>query len=156
LFRPAAPQDAADQVPIDEYYSYDAYGVVLSGNPTPANPAATNLLYTGEQWDTSAQSYYLRARYYDPLNGRFNRTDPYPGNAHDPQSLHKYLCCHANPVNGLDPTRYSDFSLVGLVNNIAIRVLCFWMCHGSAILSAVRMAVILPGQPMPFPVWLWL
>jgi RHS repeat-associated protein len=64
----------------------------------------TNMLYTGEQFDTDAQQYYLRARYYNPLNGRFNRMDPYAGNTHDPQSLHKYLYCHANPVNAADPT----------------------------------------------------
>lgn len=64
-------------------YSYDAYGVMLGGNPTREAPAATNLLYSGEQWDTSAQQYYLRARYYDPLNGRFNRTDPFAGNQKD-------------------------------------------------------------------------
>jgi hypothetical protein len=30
--------------------------------------------------------------------------DPFAGNNQDPQSLHKYLYCHANPVNNLDPT----------------------------------------------------
>jgi RHS repeat-associated protein len=83
---------------------------MLGGNPTSSAPAATNLLYTGEQFDTDAQQYYLRARYYNPLNGRFNRMDPYAGNTHDPQSLHKYLYCHANPINRLDPTGY--FSLL--------------------------------------------
>ncbi|MHC4743572.1 MAG: RHS repeat-associated core domain-containing protein [Planctomycetota bacterium] len=94
----------ADGTTIDDTFSYDAYGVMLGGNPTPGAPAATNLLYAGEQWDNSAQSYYLRARYYDPLNGRFNRMDPYAGSPQDPQSLHKYLYCHNNPVNGIDPS----------------------------------------------------
>jgi RHS repeat-associated protein len=88
-------------------YSYDAYGNLLGGNPgTPQNPGspATNLLYAGEQFDIDAQQYYLRARYYDPSSGRFNRLDPASGNHTDPQSLHKYLYCHANPVNGVDPT----------------------------------------------------
>ncbi len=85
-------------------YSYDAYGVMLGGNPTPASPAATNLLYAGEQFDTAAPQYYLRARYYDPLNGRFTQMDPYAGNNEDPQSLHKYLYCHANPTNSVDPS----------------------------------------------------
>jgi RHS repeat-associated protein len=65
---------------------------------------ATNLLYTGEQWDSAAQMYNLRARYYNPSNGLFNRTDPHLGNYQDPQSLHKYLYCHANPLNNIDPT----------------------------------------------------
>ncbi|KPJ66107.1 MAG: hypothetical protein AMJ43_09060, partial [Coxiella sp. DG_40] len=44
-----------------------------------------------------------RARYYDPLNGRFNRVDPFAGNTQDPQSLHKYLYANCNPVNAIDP-----------------------------------------------------
>jgi RHS repeat-associated protein len=69
----------------------------------PAN-AATSLLYTGEMYDSSASMYYLRARWYDQQTGRFNRMDPFAGNNQDPQSLHKYLYCHANPVNGIDPS----------------------------------------------------
>jgi len=34
---------------------------------------------------------YLRARFYDPASGTFNRLDPFAGNLADPQSLHKYL-----------------------------------------------------------------
>jgi RHS repeat-associated protein len=96
--------DSTGNLIADESYSYDAYGVMLGGNPTREAPAATSLLYAGEQFDTHLQQYYLRARYYDPLNGVFNQTDPYPGNHQDPQSLHKYLYCHANPINNVDPT----------------------------------------------------
>jgi hypothetical protein len=46
----------------------------------------------------------LRARWYNPQNGLFNRIDPFSGNTHDPQSLHKYLYCHANPINAIDPS----------------------------------------------------
>jgi RHS repeat-associated protein len=106
--------DGQQRVGVSEYYSYDAYGVMVDGNPTSASPTQTNMLYAGEQWDNSAQMYYLRARYYDPLNGRFNQLDPYAGNNEDPQSLHKYLYCHANPVNGIDPGG-NEMSLIGLV-----------------------------------------
>ena len=33
---------------ITDTFSYDAYGVMLGGNPTPASPAATPLLYASE------------------------------------------------------------------------------------------------------------
>jgi RHS repeat-associated protein len=85
-------------------YGYDAYGVMLGGNPNNSAPAATSLLYAGEQFDLDAQQYYLRARYYDQNTGRFNRMDSFPGNYQDPQSLHKYLYCHNNPVNAVDPS----------------------------------------------------
>jgi len=98
---------------VDDSYSYDAYGVLLQEDTTALRTRpgyvdqtslATNLLYAGEHFDTDTQQYYNRARWYDPLNGRFNRVDPFAGNMQDPQSLHKYLYCHANPVNAVDPS----------------------------------------------------
>ncbi len=79
-----------------EDYSYDAYGVMLGGNPEPG-ALSTNLLYAGEQFDAHLQQYYLRARYYDQNTGRFNRMDPFTGDYQAPQSLHKYLYAHKNP-----------------------------------------------------------
>ena len=73
---------------------------------------ATSILYSGEQTDASGLQY-LRARYYDPANGRFNRLDPFAGNNSDPQSLHKYLYAHANPVMNTDPTGRFVFGIVG-------------------------------------------
>jgi len=88
-------------------FDYDAYGVALT--PLPSD----GLYYTGEQYDSSLSQYYLRARYYNPDNGRFNRTDDFAGNMQDPQSLHKYTYCHANPVNAIDLSgQFGDFNLV--------------------------------------------
>ena len=98
----------------------------MRGNPgTPSNPSdtSTHLLYTGEQWDIAAQSYYLRARYYDPGIGRFNRADDFSGNNVDPQSLHKYIYTHGNPINGIDPS--GRFAIGGIVLGIALSLLMF-------------------------------
>ncbi|UCF00177.1 MAG: RHS repeat-associated core domain-containing protein [Planctomycetota bacterium] len=103
----------SDGTTITDSFSYDAYGVMLGGNPTSS--PATSLLYAGEQFDVDAQMYYLRARYYNPSNGLFNRVDPFSGNNVDPQSLHKYLYAHGNPVNGIDP---SGGSLLGIAVHI--------------------------------------
>jgi hypothetical protein len=46
----------------------------------------------------------MRARMYDPTTGRFTSTDPVAGNYSNPQSLHKYLYCNADPINGIDPS----------------------------------------------------
>lgn len=86
---------------IVESYNYDAYGKAHGFTPTNAS---TNLLYAGEWHDSTAQQYYLRTRWYNPTNGRFNRMDPFAGNNRDPQSLHKYLYVHCNPINNIDPT----------------------------------------------------
>ena len=101
-------------------YSYDAYGVMLGGNPTTDAPKATNLLYSGEQFDANVSQYYLRARYYNQNNGTFNRVDPYSGNISDPQSLHKYAYVHNNPVNGIDPSGMMTLlSVASTISNIA-------------------------------------
>jgi len=78
-------------------------------------------LYAGEQSENDAQGYYLRTLYYDPLNGRFNRTDPFAGSLQDPQSLHKYLYAHDNPINNTDPTA-----------SIFRRSMKLWPANGSA------------------------
>jgi len=101
--------DTTGNLATDQVFSYDGYGVLLGYTGTPQ----TNLLYCGEYFDSDLKQYNLRARYYDPYSGRFNQLDLYAGNNADPQSLHKYLYCHANPVNGIDPTgKIGEFSLV--------------------------------------------
>ena len=85
---------------IAEIYAFDAYGNAVGFNTATAK---TEFLYSGEQFDSKIGQQYLRARYYNPANGTFNRLDPFFGNLNDPQSLHKYTYCHANPVNNWDP-----------------------------------------------------
>ena len=80
-------------------FCYDAFG-----NTIGTAPSATDYRYAGERLDTTTGWYYLRQRYYDPKTGRFNRLDPFWGNASDPQSLHKYTYCHGDPVNHVDPS----------------------------------------------------
>jgi RHS repeat-associated protein len=88
-----------------QLFAYDAYGNLLnlSGYATAISQALTAYLYSGERTDRTGLQY-LRARFYDPATGRFNRLDPFAGNFEDPLSLHKYLYTHSDPVNGIDPT----------------------------------------------------
>lgn len=88
---------------VTDTYDFDAFGnVVNSAGSTP------NLyLYRGEQYDPDLNLYYLRARYFNPLTGRFLSTDPAAGIPTDPASLHKYLYAGANPVNRVDPTGWA-------------------------------------------------
>jgi RHS repeat-associated protein len=98
---------------IVELYSFDAYGNAIGFDPSVA---LTEFLYSGEQFDSKIGQQYLRARYYDPATGRFNRLDPFFGNLSDPHSLHKYLYIHANPINGIDPNGLTTMSLSMAIN----------------------------------------
>jgi RHS repeat-associated protein len=55
--------------------------------------------YRGEQYDPDLGLYYLRARYYNPVTGRFLNVDPMAG---DGQRRYEYA--DADPVNGMDPS----------------------------------------------------
>jgi len=122
--------DGSGEPVVTESYDYDSYGVMLGSGAGSADAAATNLLYCGEQYDSSLSQYYLRARYYDPSNGRFTTLDPYAGNTSDPQSLHKYTYCHNDPVNAIDPSgaAIQDYNLSSLMTAIAITAVVAVIC----------------------------
>ena len=61
-------------------------------------------LYRGEQYDPDLGLYYLRARYFNPLTGRFLTTDPAAGRTPNPASFHKYAYANGDPVNWIDPS----------------------------------------------------
>ena len=84
-------------------YEYDAFGNEVNHTGTTPN----NYLYRGEQYDSDLGLYYLRARYYDPLTGRFLSRDPADGDSENPSTLHKYLYAGGDPVNGWDPTGWN-------------------------------------------------
>ncbi len=46
-------------------YSFDAYGHMLGSQAGMQAKQATSMLYAGEQFDSTLQQYYLRARYYN-------------------------------------------------------------------------------------------
>ena len=84
-------------------YDYDAWGNAL--NTTGSTPNV--YLYRGEQFDSDLSLYYLRARYFNAVTGRFLSTDPAEGDVADPVTLHKYLYANADPVNRIDPTGWA-------------------------------------------------
>jgi RHS repeat-associated protein len=89
--------DAAGNV--TDTYTYEAFGDLLHRTGTTEN----SYLFTGEQYDPNAGFYYLRARYYNPEDGRFITTDPWEGNISNPASLQKYIYVQNNPVIFFDP-----------------------------------------------------
>ena len=60
--------------------------------------------YRAEQYEPDLDLYYLRARYMNPVTGRFFSRDPEDGIPTDPKTLHKYMYAGGDPVNLSDPT----------------------------------------------------
>lgn len=83
-------------------YDYDAFGNEKNPDTTDTNP----FRYCGEYFDKETGTYYLRARYYNPLIGRFITEDSYWGKEKDPLSLNLYTYCGNNPVIYIDPSGF--------------------------------------------------
>jgi RHS repeat-associated protein len=109
---------------ITDSYAYDAYGLLLGDRPAASQPSSAALLFAGQRFDAHLQQYHLRARFYDPSNGRFTQLDPFHGVQADPQSLHKYVYAHADPVNRVDPTGLFG-SLSEAMTSLAIQAVLF-------------------------------
>jgi len=100
-------------------YNYEAYGTAITG--TWSGIPETSLRYCGEQFDSTLNMYNLRARFYNPVNGRFNARDSFKGNNEDPESLHKYAYGNCDPVNRIDPS--GQFSLIQALVVISLAVI---------------------------------
>ncbi len=120
-------------------YDYDAYGNELTRDLNDTNP----FRYCGEYYDVETGFIYLRARYYDPMVGRFTTVDP----AKD--GLNWYAYCNNNPVafvdrNGLWPSWGQILSAVVTVAITAVvvtAVVASAGAAGAAIGLGVSMAV---------------
>lgn len=89
---------------VTDTYTFDAYGAQIASTGTTSNP----YLYSGERFDQNIGLYHLRARYYNPLSGRFGTMDSHQGDIFDPATLHKYTYAQADPVNRVDPSGLAD------------------------------------------------
>jgi RHS repeat-associated protein len=80
------------------HLTYDAFGNITSQTNAAKQPHVT---YTGRYWDADAGLYYYRARWYDPIVGRFISEDPKGFAAGDPNLL-RYV--KNSPLTHVDPT----------------------------------------------------
>ena len=84
---------------LETCYHYDAFGNLLESREGISN----RILYTGQQYDQETEQYYLRARYYNPIIGRFTQEDTYRGDG-----LNLYAYCGNNPVMYYDPSGHDS------------------------------------------------
>ena len=86
--------DSASQ--LVQRYEYDAYGNIVSvQDPAFKQPYA----YTGREWDDESGLYYYRARYYDPVVGRFLQEDPIGLRG----GINRFAYVNGNPLKYTDP-----------------------------------------------------
>ena len=89
-------------------YEYDAWGV-----PEVCKEQTENrFLFNGQQYDAVTGQYYLRARFYNPVIGRFTQEDTYRGDG-----LNLYTYCQNNPVYYVDPSGHQCESGATRVEN---------------------------------------
>ena len=86
-------------------YTYDAFGVVITETETVDNP----FRYASYWYDSETGLYYLMARYYNPVNGRFLSEDP----ARD--GYNWYVYCNNNPLIYVDPNGQFIITTTALV-----------------------------------------
>ena len=95
---------------IVNHIRYGAFGNITSQtdpatSTTPTNPdvllATFRTSYTGREWDADAALFYYRARWYDPMAGRFISEDPIGFNGGD-VNLQRYV--NNSSINWIDPT----------------------------------------------------
>ena len=88
----------SEDAEILNHYSYDAFGNIIEKTEKVEN----RFCYNGEMLDPVTQQYYLRARFYNPVIGRFTQEDTYYGDG-----LNLYQYCQANPVGYVDPSGHT-------------------------------------------------
>ena len=103
----AALVNPAGKIVLD--YAYDPFGNEATYQPDETAQRNNPFRYCGEYWDAETQTYYLRARQYDPATGRFLSEDTHwnPGNMTADrlsilQSSNLYPYCIGNPIQFAD------------------------------------------------------
>lgn len=92
-------------------YAYESFG-----KPDNCGAIEARFRFAGREYDSASGLYYLRARYYDPVTGRFLTPDPLdlsgpilanpefvPSLGTTPQSLNRYSYAVNNPLSFRDP-----------------------------------------------------
>lgn len=105
----------SDSGAVEESYRFDAWGRVLgvydeTGSPISESQIGNRYLWQGREYSWQTGLYYFRARWYDPVTGRWLSNDPIGITG----GLNQYVFCANNPVNFRDPLGLcADYSYNG-------------------------------------------
>jgi RHS repeat-associated protein len=99
---------------LTDSYAYGAFGDLKNSTGTTAN----NYRYTGQQFDSLTGLYSLRARYYNPGEGRFLSKDTWEIDQYNPIEYNRYGYVANNPIRFNDPSGY--FGGLSLIENLVL------------------------------------
>jgi RHS repeat-associated protein len=100
-----------EQNQLANQYEYDVFGNIVDEHESIGN----NFKYAGEQLDTQTGQYYLRARFYNPILGRFSQEDVYRGDG-----LNLYVYVVNNPIMWIDPSGFDKYTVEEVLPHIQI------------------------------------
>ena len=73
-----------DAVAVVKMYTYDQFGNTLDEQTASGETVVNNFKFAGQMIDTETNQYYMRARNYQPIMGRFTSRDPLSGSFQEP------------------------------------------------------------------------
>jgi len=97
-------------------YEYDGYGVSRTAQNVSGSAPESRLRFNGQYFDSETSHYYLRARQYDPVAGRFGALDPIE-NSMDVPYRSAYVYGDAQPTAITDPV-----GLCGVCEAVASKI----------------------------------
>jgi RHS repeat-associated protein len=120
---------AADGTPLWAY-TYEPFGTVTAAIPLAPSTPVDPMRFAGEYQDPASGLYNLRARQYDPRQGRFTATDPLDSR-NDP-AVSTYIYADDQPTVATDPT--GQFCIFGRNPDGS--------CRGHRVVDGIGTAVI--------------
>ena len=107
-----------------ESYRYDAWGNVLgvydsTGGVLQASAVGNRYLWQGREYSFKTGLYYFRARWYEPVTGRWLSNDPIGISG----GLDQYVFCSDNPVMGRDVFGLDDGNSLNILDELTNELL---------------------------------
>ena len=121
---------------VQNRYAYDAWGRIMVREEAVPN----RFTYYGQQIDPITQQYYLRARFYNPVIGRFTQEDSYRGDG-----LNLYAYCANNPVYYVDPSGFDKDALSKVADTTTTALVPYYPPNNGAIPGTEHRIYLMPG-----------
>ena len=101
-------------------YVYGPYGYLENSSSLTTVAKANPFRYRGYYYDTENGYYYLNARYYYPVFGRFISADGFEVIVSEPNSCNLYAYCYNNPICNEDSIGASPYGILGIADYYVI------------------------------------